>query len=171
MSSRGLTKVSVILALGLFLCARASAQYGGGPTSGSGGSGGGMSTGSSGSMGYSSGSGKAIGIGVGVAAATGVGIALLVHHHHSATRPEASLTGCTQSVLNGISLKNETDNLTYTLISSTVLQAGERVELKGVMAEEGPGVQAFRVKSVVKSYGTCGSNSAATPAISAVGSK
>jgi hypothetical protein len=60
----------------------------------------------------SSGSGKAIGIGVGAAAGVAVAIAPLVHHHHAASRSQASITGCTQSILNGISLKNESDNLT-----------------------------------------------------------
>jgi hypothetical protein len=158
MLSQGLVKASGILAICLFVCAAASAQYGGGGTAGGSGT---PSSGNSGNMGYSSGSGKAIGIGVGAAAGAAVAIALLVHHHHAASRSQASITGCTQSVLNGISLKNESDNLTYTILTTrTPLQPGERLEVRGVMANEAFGTQAFRVQSVIKDYGTCGSTSA-----------
>lgn len=158
MLSRSLVKVSGILTLCLFLCAAASAQYGGGMPGSPG------STNGTGSSGYGSSSGKAIGIGVGAAAGAAVGIALLVRHHHrAAARAEASLTGCTQSVLNRISLKNEVDSQTYMLLSNgKSLQPGERVELRGVVTKERPDVQAFRVKSVVKDYGSCGSTSAAS---------
>ncbi|HYW39165.1 MAG TPA: hypothetical protein VE957_13710 [Terriglobales bacterium] len=159
---QGLARVSGVLLLGLAVCATASAQYGGG-TGGSGGTGGGGSTGTSNTSGYSYGRGKAIGIGLGVAGAAGVGIALLVHHRHAATRSEASLVGCTQSVLNGLSLKNEKDNQTYMLISGdTPLQPGERVELKGVVAKDGSQVHPFHVRSLVNNYGTCDSVSAST---------
>jgi|HubBroStandDraft_2_1064218.scaffolds.fasta_scaffold00886_5 hypothetical protein len=146
-----------ILLFSLAMSAGASAQYGGGM--------GGTGTGATGSgstgntSGYSSGSGKAIGIGVGAAAGAAVGIGLLVHHHHVvAARNQASLIGCTQSVLNGISLKNETDNLTYRIVSgSTSLQPGERVEVKGALASQGSDAPAFHVQSLVKNYGTCDS--------------
>jgi hypothetical protein len=158
MLSRGLVRVSGILAICLFVCAAASAQYGGGGAPGGSGT---TSSGNPGNMGYSSGSGKAIGIGVGAAAGAAVAIALLVHHHHAASRSQASITGCTYSVLNGITLRNESDNLTYTIVTGgTPLQPGERLEVKGVMANEASGAQAFRVQSVVKDYGTCGSTSA-----------
>jgi hypothetical protein len=154
MLSRSLIKLTGILSLSLAVGATASAQYGGG-------SGGSMGTGSTGSSGYGSSSGKAIGIGVGAAAAAAVGIALLVHHHHAAARPEASLIGCTQSGLNGINLKNEKDDQTYMLLSrGTSLQPGERLELKGVVAKENSGTPAFRVQSLVKNYGACGSTAA-----------
>jgi len=153
---RSLLKVAGTLLLCLAVAATASAQYGGGD-----GTGGGMGSGGTGgtgtSSGYSSGSGKAIGIGVGVAAAAAVGIALLVHHHHAAAREEASVIGCTQSILNGLSLMNENDNQMHLLLSkNTPLQPGELVELKGVVAKEGSGTPAFRVQSLVKNYGTCG---------------
>lgn len=153
MLSKWLAKVAGIPLLCLATCGAASAQYGGGGSGSSGGSG----------SGYSSGSGKAIGIGVGVAAVTAVGIALLVHHHHAAARSEASLIGCTETVLNGISLTNEIDNQTYMLLSgSTPLQPGARVELKGVVAEGGSGTRAFYVRSLVNNYGTCGTPSIRT---------
>jgi hypothetical protein len=154
MLSRSLIRLTGILSLSLAVCATASAQYGGGM-------GGSTGTGSTNSTGYGSSSGKAIGIGVGVAAAAAVGIGLLVHHRHAAARPEASLIGCTQSVLNGINLKNEKDDQTYMLLpSGASLQPGERVELKGVVAKENTGTPAFRVHSLVKNYGTCGSAAA-----------
>jgi len=113
--------------------------------------------------GYGSGSGKAIGIGVGAAAGAAAGIALLVHHRHAATRSEASVIGCTQSSMNGISLKNENDNQTYTILSSgTPLQPGERVELKGIVTDGGSETKAFRVRTLVNNYGVCGSAAAAT---------
>lgn len=154
MFSRWLARVTGVLLLCLALCAVASAQYGGGGSSGSGSTGSGSTGGTSG---YGSGSGKAIGIGVGVAAAAAVGVALLVHHHHAADRSAASVIGCTQSLPNGISLKNENDNQTYMILSKgTPLQAGERVELKGVVTDGGSGTQAFCVRSLVNNYGTCG---------------
>jgi hypothetical protein len=144
-----------ILSLSLAVCATASAQYGGG-------SGGSTGTGSAGSGGYGSSSGKAIGIGVAAAAGAAVGIALLVHHHHhAAARSEASVIGCTQSGPNGIDLKNEKDDQTYMLLSrGTSLELGERVELKGVVTKESSGSPAFRVQSLVKNYGACGSSAA-----------
>ncbi len=165
MFSRCLAKVTGVLVLCLAVGSAASAQYGGG---GSG------STGSMGSStpgttsGYGSGSGKTIGIGVGAAAAAAVGIALLVHHHHAAAHAETSLVGCTQSMMNGISLKNENDNETYRILSSgTRLQPGERVEIKGVVTDAGSATQAFRVRSLVNNYGTCGSAAAIEKSASA----
>ena len=158
MLSRWLARVAGILLLCLAVSATASAQYGGGGgTGGTGGTGsGGTSTGS-----YGSGNGKAIGIGVGAAAGAVVGIALLVHHHHAAERAQASVIGCAQTEANGISLKNENDNETYMILAGgTPVQPGERVELKGTASSEASGAHVFRVSSVVKSYGTCGSTSA-----------
>jgi hypothetical protein len=150
-----LAKFAGVLVLCLAVCATASAQYGGGGMGGSGGSG---STGTGTTNGYGSGNGKAIGIGVGVAAAAVVGVVLLVHHHHaSEAASQASLIGCTRHDLHGISLTNETDNQTYRLIpGSTLLQPGDRVELKGVRTDEGSTTQAFRVNYLVKNYGACG---------------
>lgn len=152
MLSRWVTKAPGIVLICFAVCATASAQYGNGGSGGSSGSTGG---------GYSAGTGKVIGIGVGVAAGAAVGVALLVRHHHSAARSEAYVIGCTQSV-NGLSLKNEKDSQTYTILSNgTPLQLGERVELKGVVAEQESGTLAFRVHSLVKNYGTCETASAA----------
>jgi hypothetical protein len=158
MLSRWLARVTGILLLCLAVAVTASAQYGGG--GGTGGSGG-TGSGGSGTGSYSSGNGKAIGIGVGVAAGAVVGIALLVHHHHAAERSQASVIGCTQTEANGISLKNENDDETYTILSaSTPLRLGERVELKGTSTADASGTHVFRVSSLVKSYGMCGTASA-----------
>jgi len=133
---------------------------------------GGTATGGNGVTGspnYSYGNGKAIGIGVGAAAGAAVGIALYVHHRHvkaneaaqalQAPKSEASIIGCTQSSLTGVTLKNENDNLTYTILSSgsTKLQAGQRVELQGAVLNEKSGINAFSVHQVVDNYGACGS--------------
>jgi hypothetical protein len=161
MFAQQLIKFSGVLLACLATSVIASAQYGGGGM----GSTGAPGSGATGNMGgYGSGSGKAIGIGVGAAAGAAVGIALLVHHHHhsaAAEQAQASMTGCTQSVLNGVSLKNEGDNQTYLLLSKgTALQAGERVELKGVVTGANSGSQVLRVKALVKDYGACGTASA-----------
>jgi hypothetical protein len=158
MVSKYLARLSGVSLLCLAACAGASAQYGGGGT--------GTGTGGTGSTpGYTNkgyGNGKAIGIGVGAAAAVGVTAALLIHHHHVvAARNQASLVGCTQSLMSGITLKNENDNQTYMILAKgNALQAGERVELKGVVTSGASGTPAFRVQSVVNNFGACGTASA-----------
>ncbi len=157
MLSRWIVRFTGITTLCMAVCAAASAQYGGG--GGTGGSGG---TGGTGGYtappgGYSS--GKAIGIGVGAAAAAAVGIALLVrHHHHAADKTQTYVTGCMQSVQDGISLTNEKDNQTYSIMSSSnSIKAGERMTLKGlVVAAGGSGNPKFQIQSLIKDYGTCG---------------
>jgi hypothetical protein len=152
-----LCKMTGILALSLAVSAAASAQYGGNPTMG----GGTPTTGNSTNYGYGSNTGKAIGIGVGAAAAA-VGVALLVRHHHKAQSSETSLVGCTQSLMNGLSLTSDNDHLTYTLLPGKGdLQPGERVELKGTVAKDQGGSPTFRVRQVVTNYGACGATSAA----------
>jgi len=160
MFSNRLVRFTGIATLSLAVCGAASAQYGGGGTPGTGGSGasGGGYTPPAG--GYSS--VKAIGIGVGAAAA--VGIALLVrHHHHSAEKTQQTyVTGCTQSIQDGINLTDEKDNQTYSIMTnSKTLKAGERITLKGVLVTtDGPGDPTFQMRSVIKDYGTCGTASA-----------
>jgi hypothetical protein len=148
----------------LAVCAAASAQYGGG--------GGGMGSGATGatpgtpgyvapSGGY--GSGKAIGIGVGAAAGAAVAAVLLVrHHHHTASNTQAYVTGCAQSVENGITLTNEKDSQTYLIVSNhNSLKAGERMTLKGsVESADGSADPSFHVISMVKDFGACGQPSA-----------
>ena len=162
MLSRWIVRFTGITTLCMAVCAAASAQYGGG--GGTGGSGG---TGGTGGYtappgGYSS--GKAIGIGVGAAAGAAVGIALLVrHHHHAADKTQTYVTGCTQSVQDGISLTNEKDNQTYSIMSSSnSIKAGERLTLKGlVVATDGSGNPKFQIQGLIKDYGACGQASAA----------
>jgi len=156
-----LSKVAGAVAICLAMGATASAQYGGGGMGGGGGTGGG-STGATGTGrgSYGSGSGAAVGIAVGAAAA--VGIALLVHHHHK-TSSEALLIGCTQSQPNGISLKSEEYGETYTLVSAVKhLEPGERVELKGVVKNDGSGGYAFHVRDVVTDFGACSQSQVAS---------
>lgn len=168
-------RFTAVLVTCLATCVVASAQYGGGMGGGTGTPG---MPGTPNSKGYSYGNGKAIGIGVGAAAGAAVGIALLVRHHHRAVAAanaqksqQASLTGCTQSILEGVSLRNESDNLTYLLVGgNNLVPAGERVEVKGVLSNTGSS-SALRVQSIVNDYGACGSPSglakvAAEPATS-----
>jgi hypothetical protein len=146
------------ISLALLLSGPAFAQYGGGGM--------GIGTSGSGMPGYgapSYHSGKAIGIGVGAAAAAVVGVALYVHHRHNAARSQAShVIGCTQSEINGISLKNENDEQIYLIISSgTPLQVGQRVQLTGVVTDQGPGARTFRVQGPIRNYGSCSATAAA----------
>ncbi len=158
MLSRWIVRFTGTATLSLAVCAAASAQYGGGGgTGGSGGTGGYTAP----PGGYSS--GKAIGIGVGAAAGAAIGIVLLVrHHHHAADKTQTYVTGCTQSIQDGISLTNEKDNQTYSIMSaSKSLKAGERMTLKGVVvATDGSGNPTFQIQGLIKDYGTCGPTSA-----------
>ena len=155
MIAKLLCRITGILALSLAVVATASAQYGGNPGMG------GATTTTGTSNSYGSSTGKAVGIGVGVAAAA-VAVVLLVHHHHKAQSSEVSLVGCTQMLMNGLTLTNENDHLTYTLLSTKGdLQPGEMVELKGVVAKDQSANRTFQVREVVTHYGTCGSTSAA----------
>jgi hypothetical protein len=168
MFSRSLGKISGVVLFCLATGTAASAQYGGG-TAGNPGAGMG-NTPAPGSPNYSYGNGKAIGIGVGAAAGAAVGLALYMHHRHvkaneaaqaaQTPKSETSVIGCTQSSLTGVTLKNENDNLTYTIVSSggTKLQPGLRVELQGAMLNEKSGINAFSVHQLVDNYGACGSS-------------
>lgn len=153
MLSRLLLRIAGILLLCLAVSATASAQYGGG-----GGTGGTGSGGSGSGTGYSSGNGKAIGIGVGAGAAAAVGIALYIHHRHKtakAARSQASITGCTRSEVNGMSLRDENDGEVYVIITSgSPLQEGQRVELTG-LTDQVSGTRTFRVRGPVRSFGAC----------------
>jgi hypothetical protein len=158
MVSSSFGKISGILLFCLAAAASASAQYGGGGTGGTG-----TGTGGTGSSSYGSGNGKAIGIGVGAAAGAAVGIGLLVHHHHVVqARSQVALVGCTQSLMNGLTLKNENDNVTYTILSrGTSLHPGQRVELTGVVSDEKSDLRTFKVHQLINNFGACGSTSAA----------
>ena len=171
MLSRWIMRFAGISTICLAVCAAASAQYGGGGGTGSGGSGG-----TGGNTGYVApsggyGSGKAIGIGVGAAAGAVVATVLLVRHHrhHSESNTQAYVTGCTQSIQNGIILTSEKDNQTYSIVSNdNSLKAGERVTLKGsFVSGDGSANPSFQVLSLIKDYGTCGQASASnSPSLS-----
>jgi hypothetical protein len=158
MLSRWIVRFAGISTICLAVCAAASAQYGGGGATG--GSGMGSTGGAPGyvapSAGY--GSGKAIGIGVGAAAGAAVAVILLVrHHHHAANNAQAYVTGCTESVQNGITLTSEKDYQTYSIVSNDKsLKAGERMTLKGsVVSVDGSANPSFQVQSLVKDFGSC----------------
>jgi hypothetical protein len=84
------------------------------------------------------------------------------HRHHSADKTQTYVTGCTQSIQDGINLTDEKDNQIYSIVTnSKSLKAGERITLKGVLvATDGPGNPTFQMRSVIKDYGTCGIASA-----------
>jgi hypothetical protein len=65
-------------------------------------------------------------------------------------------------MLSGVTLKNENDNLTYTVVfnGSAKLQPGQRVELQGAVLSDKSGVIAFSVHRLVGNYGACGSSTA-----------
>ena len=171
MLSRWIMRFAGVSTICLAVCAAASAQYGGGGGTGSGGTGG-----TGGNPGYVApsggyGSGKAIGIGVGAAAGAVVATVLLVRHHrhHSESNTQAYVTGCTQSIQNGIILTSEKDNQTYSIVSNdNSLKAGERVTLKGsFVSDDGSANPSFRVLNLIKDYGTCGQASASnSPSLS-----
>jgi hypothetical protein len=109
------------------------------------------------------GSGKAIGIGVGAAAGAAVAVILLVrHHHHAENNTQAYVTGCTQSVQNGISLTSEKDYRTYSIVSNDKsLKVGERVTLRGsVVSADESANPSLQMLSLVKDFGSCGQASA-----------
>jgi len=168
MRSHRFTMLAGMLLLSLATAGTASAQYGGGGGTGGSGGSGGSGSGGTNSTGYNYGLSTGAKVGIGVGAAAGVtAAALLIHHHHVvAAREHASLVGCTQSVLNGLSIKNETDNQTYILLSSGAsLKPGERVELAGAKSSGNSENPAFHVREVVKDYGACGTFAAQQPSV------
>lgn len=138
--------VSLILLLGIPLCA----QYGGmGGGMGGGATGGGtMGTSSASGPGYGA-NGKAIGIGVGAAVAA-IGAVYLVRHH------QGPVYGCvTVSPDDRLRILDEKTGQTYSLRASDVdIKAGERVELKGKRFRDENGVQGLEVKKV-QDLGAC----------------
>ena len=121
-----------------------------------------MSLGSAPSGGYSH--GAAIGIGVGAAAAV-VGIVLYVHHKHSkenkATPFHASVVGCTRIAGDGMTLLDEKEKKVYSLVAAGMdLKSGELVELTGNETADSSGKRIFRVQTLTKHFGPCGTEAA-----------
>jgi hypothetical protein len=128
--------------LTLLLSSPAFAQCGGGTGSG------GMGTSSTGPS-YGYGSGKALGIGVGAAA----GVAGVLY---LALRHRGSMTGCVQGGDDALSVVDDKNHQTYSLLNSSGdLKSGERVQLKGKRSKDGHGAQTFEVSKVVKNFGAC----------------
>jgi hypothetical protein len=97
--------------------------------------------------------GQVVGIFVGVAAigaAIGVGIYFVV-------RKGPSITGCAVSGASGLSLQNEGDQQTYTLIGDTAgVKTGDRVKVSGKKKKKDPsGNRDFLVEKLAKDHGRC----------------
>jgi hypothetical protein len=97
--------------------------------------------------------GQATGIIVGIVAvgvAIGIGIYLIV-------RKGPSLTGCAASNAGGLSLQNEGDQQTYTLIGETAgIKTGDRIRVSGKKKKKDPsGNRDFFVQKLAKNYGPC----------------
>ncbi|HKF50376.1 MAG TPA: hypothetical protein VKB38_23640 [Terracidiphilus sp.] len=90
---------------------------------------------------------------IGVAAALGIGLGVGIYF---ALHP--TIKGCVSSDPNGLSLKNEKDQVTYALTgATTTLKAGEVVKVRGrKKSASGTSASAtFRVDGVKKTYGAC----------------
>jgi hypothetical protein len=97
--------------------------------------------------------GQVVGIFVGVAAigaAIGVGI-------YFAVRRGPSITGCAVSSASGLSLQNEGDQETYTLIGDTAgIKIGDRIKVSGKKKKKDPsGSRDFLVEKLAKDHGPC----------------
>jgi hypothetical protein len=87
-----------------------------------------------------------VAVGVGI----GVGVFLLIHHHSS------SITGCTTSNENNLTLVGEGDQLTYALSGDIAdIKPGDRVHVSGKKSKDSAGKHTFTVGKVVKDYGPC----------------
>lgn len=97
--------------------------------------------------------GQVIGIGVAIAAigaAIGVGVYFLV-------RKPPSVTGCVSSGPNGLTLRNESDQQTFSLIGDTAaIKPGDRIRVSGKKKKtETSGKRDFLVEKQGKDYGPC----------------
>jgi hypothetical protein len=98
-------------------------------------------------------SGQVVLIFVGVAA---IGAAIGVGIYFAVRRPP-SIAGCTFSSANGLSLQNEGDQQTYTLIGDTAnIKTGERIKISGKKKKHNAaGTRDFLVEKLTKDYGPC----------------
>jgi hypothetical protein len=107
-------------------------------------------------------SGQVAGIAIAIAAigaAIGVGIYFLV-------RQPPSITGCATSSPDGLTLHNENDAQTFTLIGDTAaIKSGDRIRVSGKKKKaDHSGKRDFLVEKVAKVYGPC-KISPATPSL------
>ena len=87
---------------------------------------------------------------IAVGAALGIGIYYM-------TRRPPSLTGCAVSAENGLQLRNEGDNQTYTLLGDLAdVKVGDRIRVSGKKKKNDPaGNEHFMVEKVSKDLGPC----------------
>jgi hypothetical protein len=87
---------------------------------------------------------------VAIGAALGVGIYFLV-------RQSPSISGCAASRADGLTLRNEGDQQTYSLIGDTAgIKAGDRIKVSGKKKKKDPsGKHDFLVEKLKKDYGAC----------------
>jgi hypothetical protein len=84
-----------------------------------------------------------------IGAAIGVGI-------YFAVRKASSITGCAISTNSALSLQNEGDLQTYSLIGDTAdIKAGDRVKVSGKKKKDSSGKRDFLVEKLSKVYGPC----------------
>lgn len=86
---------------------------------------------------------------VALGAALGVGIYFLV-------RQPPSISGCAASSADGLTLQNQGDQQTYSLIGDTAgIKAGERIRVSGKKKKDPSGKHEFLVEKLKKDYGAC----------------
>jgi hypothetical protein len=87
---------------------------------------------------------------VAVGVAVGIGVYFLV-------RKPPSITGCAASGSEGLTLLNESDAQTFTLIGDTAaIKPGDRIHVSGKKKKAEPsGKREFVVTKVTKNYGPC----------------
>lgn len=92
---------------------------------------------------------------VAIVAAVAVGVAIGVGVYFLVRRP-SSITGCTVSGSNGLTLQNENDLQTYNLTGDIgSIKTGERIKLSGKKKKEPSGKQDFFVEKLSKDFGAC----------------
>ncbi len=93
-------------------------------------------------------------VGIIVGAAVGIGVAGYLIYR--GTHKHASIEGCVSSDENGLILRNEKDNKTYTPAGgSGTLKSGQRVALSGKKAKDSTGKLIFQVQKLAKDFGAC----------------
>lgn len=102
--------------------------------------------------------GQAVGILVAmVAVATAIGVGI----YFIARRPP-SVTGCTASNGESLTLLNESDQQTYALSGNiSSIKSGDRIHVSGKKSKDASGKHSFVVNKVAKDYGACPAAAAA----------